>query len=247
VRDTIHALYEALGGGKADILIAELQEAGIDCIMDRGGVEIAGHRVLGKGWAGLVLAALRRGRPVAVKVLKPRGRRRSLLSEGIAAYAAARLGVFKPVHYVGRNVLVYELIEGPTLAEYGPRSVAEAQQVLSQLLEKAYRLDVIGLRHNELARPDQQVIVEHGQKPYIIDYESATWCQTPASNLTQLIGGLPRTPIGRCCRIHILLKDPVLRSLLRRYKAAKTLKEKRYLYRSIAELLISACSEATAP
>jgi len=246
VQETLTGICWALGGDCRKV-VSEARKAGIDCILDYGEVVLrGGFRLVGKGWAGFVVAARHRGRVVALKALKPTGRRASLLGEGIAAYAAGLLGVMKQVLYIGEAILVYEYISGPPLAAYIPTTSIDAIRVARTLLRKAYLLDTAGLRHNELSRPGRQVIVEVAKgapQPYIIDYESATWHRSPASNLTQLIGGLTRTPLGRVCGIDKLLAEGRLVEFLRRYRATKSLKEKKLLHNTITEMMVNKCVE----
>jgi putative serine/threonine protein kinase len=231
--------------GSCNDAIREAEEAGINCILDIGRLSLGGVKLLGKGWAGFVVAALLGNHPVALKVLNPAGRRVSLLGESVAALAAGLVGAAKKVLYPGVRILAYELAIGPLLGEYQPPSTSQAYMVLEHLLDKAYRLDAIGLRHNELARPEKQVIIDtcSGElEPYILDYESATWIGR-ASNLPQIVGGLPRTPLGRKCGIPLLLREKDLRSILRRYKQSQDPVERKALLRDILSQVKLICLE----
>ncbi len=203
-------------GARCDRLAEELESLGIEAYLEAGPLELGGHRLLGKGWTSIVfLARSRRWGTVAVKALRPGSRRRSMLPEAAAWLAASLAGAAPRLHAATPHALVYEPVKGPALGDYEPGGRVEAVLVLRRLLYKAYMLDVIGLRHNELARPEGQVlVVKEEAEPYIIDYDSATW--SGPGNLTQLIGGLPRTPLGRRCRIAPGTEP--LRGLLRRYK-----------------------------
>jgi len=250
VRPTLTTICRALGGDASlcNAVVEEVEDAGIDCLLDQGGIELwgAGIHVIGKGWAGIVLAARRGGQLAALKILNPSGRRRSLLAEGIAAYAASLLGAAKPVLHVGRYSLVYEMADGPTLGEYRPGSPREALDVVLRLTAKTYLLDRAGLRHNELARPEGHVVIDYAYsrpEPYIIDYESATWRSRGATNLSQLLGGLPRTSLGRYCGLEDVSRDSRLRQLLHRYKHAASDEERRAALAEVAGLLAARCTD----
>lgn len=236
VHEAVMTTCTWLGGSREHCskLAREAQRAGILCIYDAGPIEVKGLHILGKGWAGFVAAALHRRGPVTVKFLKPGGRRVSLLAEAAAYLAAGVVGVAPRLYAATRRVLVMQLVDGPSLSRYEPRSLTEALRVLTRLLYKAYMLDMIGLRHNELARPGGQVLIARTRdEPFIIDYESATWSTgRTAANLTQLLGGLPRTPLGRRCGIENSLKR--IRTYLRLYKRGDTGKAYINLQRSVA-------------
>jgi predicted Ser/Thr protein kinase len=239
VLETVRGICLALGGSRLECsrLAEEAAASGIHCVLPIGRAHIAGHPVLGKGWAGVVLAVLHERGAAAAKLLHPRGRRRSLLAEAAAHTAAALLGVAPQLYASTPRVLVSQLVQGPPLGGYTPENRLEAAVVATRLLAKARRLDLAGLRHNELARPEEQVLVDaETLEPYIVDYESATWGQ-PAGNLTQLVGGLPRTPLGRLCRVDRMLRE--LRPLLRRYKTGD-----QAAYTLIRERLLKACLAA---
>ncbi len=176
-----------------DDTIAELERLGVEAVVDRGRLEVAGVRVLGKGWASVVVYAVWRGRRVAVKVLRQDARRSSLLWEAAAWSVASSLGIAPKLYAFGRRALVTEAVLGPRLDEYRPSNCWEAWLVLRRLLVKAWLLDVAGLLHNELARPGGQVLLD-GTEPYIVDYESATPMRRGSrrTNLAQLVGGLKR-------------------------------------------------------
>ena len=232
------ALGEVCGalGARCDRLAEELESLGIEAYLEAGSLELGGHRLLGKGWASIVfLARSKRWGIVAVKALRPGSRRRSMLPEAAAWLAASLAGAAPRLHAASLHALIYEPVKGPALGDYVPRGRAEALLVLRRLLYKAYMLDTIGLRHNELARPEGQVLVDAEEaEPYIIDYDSATW--SGPGNLTQLIGGLPRTPLGRQCRIHP--GSEALRGPLRRYKQSGP---DPAAYHEIARLVTEAC------
>ena len=121
--------------------------------------------------------------------------------EAVAWAAAAAVGAAPRLIAWSPMIIVYQPVLGPMLSEYRERGMRLL--VLDQLLVKAFVLDVIGLSHNELARPGGQVVVDccsHVREPYIVDYDSATLPPSGASNLTQLLGGLPRVPLYSDCR-----------------------------------------------
>lgn len=242
LRRALGEVCAALGAGCPG-LAEELERLGIEEFVEAGPVTLGGHRLLGKGWTSIVfLARSRRWGVVAVKALRPGSRRRSMLAEAVAWLAASLAGAAPRLYAVSPRALVYRPVLGPSLGLYVPGGRAEALLVLRRLLYKAYMLDTIGLRHNELARPENQVVIdtEKGAEPYIIDYDAATW--SGPGNLTQLLGGLPRTPLGRLCSV--TPGEEELRAQLRVYKqhgpSPRT-------YHEITRLLTEACLQGVAP
>ena len=200
-------------------LLAELRRLRLTPV-SYGDVEpvAGGPRILGRGWTGNVFLALSEEHGlVAVKALRPGSRRRSMLWEAAAWAVAAAAGAAPRLLEWSRLLIVYRPVLGPMLAEYRENSMWLV--VLDQLLVKVFALDTVGLSHNELARPGGQVVIDccsSVREPYIVDYDSATLPPSGASNLTQLLGGLPRAPLYSRCRA----LPARLRGLLASYKRA---------------------------
>ncbi|HIQ24252.1 MAG TPA: hypothetical protein EYH50_04305 [Pyrodictium delaneyi] len=205
-------------------LLSELEKAGVTHYVNYGKVELpGGYRLLGRGWAGNVFLALWRDSVVAVKALHPRSRRSSMLWEAAAWAVAAWAGVAPRLHMSHRLFILVDPVHGPQLADMEPAACIEAKHLLRRLLWKAYRLDRLGIRHGELARPGGQVLVDPvRQEPYIVDYDSSTVHQNPG-NLTQLVGGLARLEWARRCT-KIGAADAKLRATLRAYKHGPSLR-----------------------
>ncbi len=200
------------------LLVKELETLGARSLVSYGPLKRQGVRLLGSGWTGNVfLVETDSNQLLAVKALKPGSRRASMLAEAAAWAAAAALGATPRMVYASRLLIAYEPALGPMLRDYMPGSRAEAALVARRLVEKAYALDAAGLRHNELARPEGQVVLDTRSppEPYIVDYDSATWGKG-GRNLPQLIGGLHRTPLGRLCRAREVAEEA--RTLLKAYK-----------------------------
>ncbi len=195
-------------------LIEHLEDIGIEAVLSYGRRRLNKYKVLGIGWASIVVMALWKGSPVAVKILRIDSRRKSLLWEGLLASIAASHDVAPRVHYYSRYAVIQEPILGPNLGEYNAKDCWIAWNMLRRLLLKARILDILGIRHNELARPEKQILLKRNE-PYIIDYESATLSKIP-HNLTQLIGGLTR--LDWIKKVFPGIIEIRTRQLLRQYK-----------------------------
>ena len=172
--------------------IMKLKDAGLECYISFGTTSSGKYRVLGRGWSSNVFLARWGQRLVAVKLLRPDSRRKSMLWEGIVWSIASLYSIAPRLHTLDRYFLVVDWIQGPRLENYTPKTRLEAIFVVRRLLLKAYLLDKLKIRHGELARPGGQVLIDtsvHPPEPYIIDYDSATINKRPG-NFTQLFGGL---------------------------------------------------------
>ncbi|KSW11755.1 hypothetical protein CF15_02795 [Pyrodictium occultum] len=204
-------------------LLEELEEAGVTHYVNAGRIRLpGGYQLLGRGWAGNVFLAIWRGRVAAVKALHPQSRRSTILWEAAAWAAAAWLGAAPRLYTAGRLYLVADAVLGPRLDEVNEIGCGAARHLIRRLIWKAYRLDRLGLRHGELARPGGQVLIdEKSLEPYIVDYDSSTLSRKPG-NLTQLLAGLRRLSLTRRCT-RLSGSGEELREALRSYKQAPTL------------------------
>jgi putative serine/threonine protein kinase len=77
------------------------------------------------------------------------------------------------------------LIEGELLPSWieAYREKALVTRVLTEILECCFRLDAIGLDHGELSKAPKHIIVDPQQKPWIVDFETASDTRKP-SNVT---------------------------------------------------------------
>lgn len=198
-------------------LLELLARNGILEFVDYGSTSIAGLRILGRGWSSNVFLAVKTdGGIVAVKALRPDSRRKTLLWEASVWSMASQAGVAPEIESVESLFIVYKPVIGPSIDEYTPANPLEREYVLRLVIDKAYILDVLGIAHNELARPKNHVILESCGRlvePFIIDYESATLSAKPR-NVSQLVGGLHRVRVFSKCIV-----DDRLRELLREYKS----------------------------
>jgi putative serine/threonine protein kinase len=226
--------YHAPRREYVELMLRELKLLGVKNVIAYGQINVGGMKVLGKGWASIVtLVETCDGRIAALKILHPKSRRKSLLHEA-AMLAIASWAKIAPTYYSAtRHAILYEPIIGYSLESLSLDRNGKMKFLLRRLLWKTYKLDLLGISHNELARPHHQVLVDCTMlEPYIIDYESATLTNNP-SNLTQLIGGLAR--IRQFDFIKRILDR--LRPLLSQYK--KNLNERHVLFKIILGIIIS--------
>jgi putative serine/threonine protein kinase len=168
--------------------LGELRSLGVTAIELRGPHMVEGMRVLGKGHVGVVLVARMGGRSVALKVRRADADRETLEREAEHLRLANEVSVGPRLVGVSRNFLLMELIEGEYLADWveglGPGDVGILARVIGGILDKAHRLDVVGLDHGELSSAHRHVMVAEGV-PRIIDFESASTVRR-CSNVTSI-------------------------------------------------------------
>jgi len=204
--------------------IARLKDAGIECYVPFGGTGSGRYRILGRGWSSNVFLARWGRRLVAVKLLRPDSRRKSMLWEGVVWSIASLYSIAPRLHVLDRYFLVVDWVQGPKLGNYVPKTRLEAMFVVRRLLLKAYLLDKLRIRHGELARPGGQVLLDTAvqpPEPYIIDYDSATVNKNPG-NFTQLFGGL-LTINSISTMLKLREKLHLVRGILKRYKHEQTI------------------------
>ena len=162
---------------RAGMILDELREAGVESLVLRGRHEVDRVPIMGKGHTGIVVQGLVGEELVAVKILRVDADRESLDAEARCLGVANRVGVGPRLHGVAPHLIVMELVEGDYLVRWvkglDREDEALLRGVLIALLEKAHRLDEVGLDHGELSTAHRHVIVSGGE-PRIIDFESAS-------------------------------------------------------------------------
>ncbi|UCH57591.1 MAG: serine/threonine protein kinase [Candidatus Bathyarchaeota archaeon] len=157
--------------------LGELRGLGVMAVELRGRHMVEGVPVLGKGHVGVVLAARVGGRPAALKVRRVDSNRGTLEKEAEHLRVANGVSVGPRLIDVSWNFLLMELIEGEYLVDWvgglGPEDVVILGRVIEDLLDRAHRLDLVGLDHGELSSAHRHVMVAGGV-PRIIDFESAS-------------------------------------------------------------------------
>jgi putative serine/threonine protein kinase len=86
-----------------------------------------------------------------------------------------------------KNFLLTQLIDGELLPNWleTHKDVAEVKQVLMEVLEQCFRLDQAGLDHGELSKAPKHLLVDKAQKPFIVDFETAS-VERKVANVTAI-------------------------------------------------------------
>ncbi len=217
--------YPRFDAGEAERRLRELRALGVEALELRGRHRIGDLPVLGKGHVGVVVAAQVGAASAALKIRRVDADRASFAAEAANLRMANRVSVGPRLLAASANFLMMELIEGDYLTDWieglAPSEAGRLRSVLRRLLDKARRLDRIGLDHGELSRAHRHVIVA-GDEPRIIDFESAS-TDRRVSNVTSLAQYLyfnrqMRSKVGRI----LTTETEALLRALRRYKRSPT-------------------------
>lgn len=156
--------------------LKELELHGVSAVEFTGKASAFNIPVLGKGYVGIVVVAERYGQRVALKIRRVDADRTDLLHEAEMLKKANSVAVGPELVDVSRNLLLMQLIEGdllPTWLKLKPEQTL-LRQVLSEVLEQAWRLDSIGLDHGELSKAPKHVIIDHSKQPWLVDFETSS-------------------------------------------------------------------------
>lgn len=165
--------------------IQELRGHGVDTLEFSGSASLFGVKVpvLGKGFVGVVVVAYRGGERLALKILRQDSGRADLLHEAEMLRKANVVGVAPKLVSASKNFLLMQLIEGELLPNWLEKNKDKARVsgVLADVLEQCWRLDEAGLDHGELSKAPKHILVDAADKPFIVDFETASAQRRPAN------------------------------------------------------------------
>jgi putative serine/threonine protein kinase len=156
--------------------IAELQKLGVEALEFTGKAQASNIPVLGKGYVGVVVVAYLHGQKIALKMRRVDADRESLLQEAELIKKANNVDVAPKFIAVSKNFLLMQLVDGDLLEDWlvTHKDKAEVKRVLVDILEQCYRLDQAGLDHGEISKAVKHLLVGKGDKPFIVDFETAS-------------------------------------------------------------------------
>lgn len=165
--------------------IEELQNLGVTAVEFSGNASAFGIRVplLGKGFVGMVVIAHLNGQRVALKILRMDADRPDLLHEAKMLTKTNTVDVGPKLVGASKNFLLTQLIDGDHLPNWLKTQTEKklVQKVLGEVLEQCWRLDEAGLDHGELSKAPKHVIIDQTQKPWLVDFETASDSRKPAN------------------------------------------------------------------
>jgi putative serine/threonine protein kinase len=206
--------------------LSELELHGVTAIEFAGKARAFNVPVLGKGYVGVVVTAQRYGQRLALKIRRIDADRIDLLHEAKMLGIANSAGVGPALVDASKNFLLMQLIEGTLLPAWldANQEKIVLRQVLWEVMEQCWHLDLTGLDHGELSKAPKHVIIDTHLQPWIVDFETSSDTRKPA-NVTAICQYLFMSggPISR--KVSGVLgernRDTVIKTL-RSYKEDKT-------------------------
>lgn len=170
--------YPKPSEAEAQVRLKELQKHNVTAVEFSGKATVYGvsASLLGKGFVGIVVVAIRKGERMALKIRRVDADREDLLHEAEMLSKANTANVGPKLVSASKNFLLMQLIDGELLPAWLDTHIEKAQvkKVLGEVLENCFRLDTIGLDHGELSKAPKHVIIDKEQRPWIVDYETAS-------------------------------------------------------------------------
>jgi putative serine/threonine protein kinase len=167
--------------------LRELRKLGIEALEFSGAKEAFNVPVSGKGCVGIVTIAYRNGEKVALKIRRVDADRARMQREAEMLEKVNSVHVGPRLLGVSKNFLLMQFIDGDLLPKWLDKRKGKAlmRKVLREVLEQCWRLDAAGLDHGELSHAPKHVIIDNGDVPFIVDFETASLSRRP-SNVTSI-------------------------------------------------------------
>jgi len=192
--------YPKPTGDELQARLRELEMLGVTAIEFAGKGNAFNVSVLGKGYVGIVVIAQRYSQRLALKIRRVDADRVDLLHEAKMLTKANSAGVGPTIVDASKNFLLMQLVEGDLLPGWleTHREKTLVRQVLCEVMEQCWQLDLAGLDHGELSKAPKHVIVDYCQQPWIVDFETSCDRRKPA-NVTAICQYLTMSggPIAR--------------------------------------------------
>jgi len=176
--------------------LKELQMLGVTALEFSGDKHVFDVSVLGKGCVGIVLIAYVDKVKAALKVRRLDAGRTEMRHEAEMLEKANCVNVGPRLLGYTDNMLLMQFVDGSLLPQWlqAHSGKLRTRRVLHEILMQCWLLDGISLDHGELSHGPKHVIVDRADRPFIVDFETASIHRTPA-NLTSIchylfIGGI---------------------------------------------------------
>ena len=182
--------YPKYGVNELGKRLKELKKLKVTAIEFSGKKVVSGLPVLGKGCVGIVAIAYKKNERIAIKIRRVDADRMRMQHEAEMLKKANVVNVGPNLLDVSDNFLIMEFIEGILLPQWvntlrGKETKSRVQRVLRAVLEQSWSLDKLGLDHGELSRAPKHIIVDANEKPWIVDFETAS-VNRKVSNVTSI-------------------------------------------------------------
>ncbi len=156
--------------------IAQLNRLSIQALEFAGKSTAFDIPILGKGYVGIVVVGHSDGKKLALKMRRVDADRKSLQHEAELLTKANKAGVGPKFIAAENDFLLMQLIDADSLSDWikTHSDIALLRKVLVDILEQCWRLDEAGLDHGELSKAPKHLLVDRSDKPFIVDFETAS-------------------------------------------------------------------------
>ncbi len=156
-------------------LINYLRDYGVNELISYGRVRIGSINVIGKGHSSVIILGKHNDYGlVAIKIRRIDSKVESLILE----CKLMNLGypVTPKVYFCSDDLIIREFIIGMELSDLINHlsNCSEATLLILSIVASAFWLDLVGVDHKELSRPDKHIIITDKLTARIIDLESAS-------------------------------------------------------------------------
>jgi putative serine/threonine protein kinase len=209
----------------------DLDKIGVEDAILEGPTKVCELNILGKGHSGIVLKVTARSKKtMALKIRRVDSRRKDSLTEVSNQKFANLKGIGPQIIDNTNDLILMELITGKGIFDWlqDPTTFhlvtsTNIINMVTEILEQCYRLDILHLDHGELTRIDNHVMVSENNQISLIDFESASTkrkpCNVTSASQALLLSG--DSISKKICKF-IDIKDPAfLLNCLKKYKKSK--------------------------
>ena len=163
--------------------LGELRTLGVNALEFVGPKRVSDVSVLGKGCVGIVLVAHVDKRKAALKVRRLDADRSVMRHEAEMLKKANSADVGPKLLGFTDNMILMEFVDGFLLPIWLGKRVRKTlvKEVLRDVLEQCWLLDHVGLDHGELSHAPKHIIVDKANRPFIVDFETASVDRRPAN------------------------------------------------------------------
>lgn len=212
--------------------ISDLYRIGVKDAILEGPTRLYELNILGKGHSGIVLKVNGYSeKKMALKIRRLDSRRKDSLNEVNNQKLANLIEIGPQIIDNTDDLILMELITGKGISDWldDPSNFNLDNSkiiinIVNEILEQCYKLDVLNLDHGELTRIDNHVMVSEYNQISIIDFESSSTKRKPsnvtsASQALLLSGGIISNKI---CKFIKIKDHKYLLNDLKNYKKRKT-------------------------
>lgn len=212
--------------------ISDLYRIGVKDAILEGPTRLCELNILGKGHSGIVLKVNGYSeKNMALKIRRLDSRRKDSLNEVNNQKLANLIEIGPQIIDNTDDLILMELITGKGISDWldDPSNFNLDNSkiiinIVNEILEQCYKLDVLNLDHGELTRIDNHVMVSEYNQISIIDFESSSTKRKPsnvtsASQALLLSGGIISNKI---CKFIKIKDHKYLLNSLKNYKKRKT-------------------------